>query len=55
VVEDGVFEQVMEHDIGKIQAIKEAQGQRKTISLRGGAVMPQKERKVNKRMCRGST
>lgn len=35
----------MEHEIGRIKAIKEAEGKRKIVSLRGGAVMPEKEKK----------
>lgn len=55
MVEDGVFEQVMEHEISKIKSMKDAEGRRKTVSLRGGAVIPQKEGKDNKCMFRNNT
>lgn len=48
MVEDGVFEQVMAHEITKIQAMKDVEGRRKTVSLRGGAVMPTKHEKDDK-------
>jgi len=40
VVEEGTFERVIEIESGKILAIKSADAKRKTVSLRGGAVMP---------------
>lgn len=44
----GVFEQVMTHEVAKIKAMKDAEGKRKTVSLRGGAVIPKKEAKDDK-------
>jgi hypothetical protein len=40
VVEEGTFERVMEFEAGKIKALKDSEVKRKTIGLRGGAVVP---------------
>ncbi|KAG8761455.1 hypothetical protein FRC14_003868 [Serendipita sp. 396] len=45
VVEEGTFERVMDAEVAKIKGFK-ADEKRKTISLRGGAVMPQKKEKT---------
>lgn len=43
-MEEGTFERVMEHEAGRIRAIKSAET-RKTMSLRGGSVIPEAKKK----------